>query len=235
MPKTKITLAEKIIEIDSLYDQVVDLCENYLCNDDREPDIKIISTEEKIAAERDVEDSGEYSDGYIETLSVYREIAERMLDFDTFLMHGSVVGVGDEAFMFSASSGVGKTTRTVKWLEQIENSFVVNGDKPLLKVCDDKILACGTPWSGKEHMNTNIIVPLKSIVILERNEKTSIEEISFGDAFLLLFKQTYKPNSPDLMIKTINLLKKTDGKIKFYKYRMNLENTNMVELYNAIR
>ena len=34
----------------------------------------------------------EYEDSYLETLAVYRKIAVGMLQYDTFLMHGAVVG-----------------------------------------------------------------------------------------------------------------------------------------------
>ena len=235
MPKFQIKLADKIIEIVSQYKEVFKLCADYLCEEGK-PDMRIVSTREAIAYEkhRDSE-SMHASKAYLETLAIYRAIAERMLEHSTFLMHGSVVAVGKEAFMFTAASGVGKTTRTNMWLEQIEGSYVVNGDKPLLKVCESGTLACGTPWSGKEQLHSNVMVPLRAIVFLERSERTDLKKISFSEAFVQLLQQTYRPQDPKLMAKTLGLLKKMGTGIEFYWYYMNLDDMDMRWLYEKIR
>ena len=141
---------------------------------------------------------------------------------DTFLMHGSVVALDNQAYMFTAPSGVGKTTRTRLWLDLYPDSIVVNGDKPLIKITSTEAIACGTPWCGKEGWNTNTMVPLRAIFLLERadeGEESSCEEISLGKAFPFLLQQTHRPEDPDLMRKTLSLLKSLEGKVKIYRFR----------------
>ena len=131
--------------------------------------------------------------GY-EVLALNRIIADKMLGYNTFLMHGAVVAYRGEAYMFAAPSGTGKTTRIRLWLDEYPDSFVVNGDKPLIKIDNEKAYACGTPWCGKEGWNRNTIVPLRAIYLLERSDfskKNKIEEVKIGEAFpdLLTFTE----------------------------------------------
>ncbi len=230
-----IRLAGKTIKIESRYEYVKQMCHSYICDSGRE-DIRVICSEKDIEYEREREtDDGEYTDDYLESLAVYRAIAEQMLEHSVFLMHGAVVAVGEEAFMLTAASGVGKTTRLNMWLEQVPDSRVVNGDKPLLRVTDTEILACGTPWAGKEKLSTNTEVPLRAILLLERAKETSLQRISFSEAFIQLFAQTYRPADRKLMTETLGLLRKLEHRVEFYRFCSNLEDTDMREIYADIR
>lgn len=237
MIKFSIKIAGLKIGIYAIYDRVKDMCSDYIDHSD-EPDFTVTITDSDIAKEAVKNDFSQEAmtpqiAAYLETLAVYRKIAENVLSFDTFLMHGSVVAVGDDAFMITAKSGIGKTTRTGFWLEQIQNSYVVNGDKPLIRIKDGQVYACGTPWRGKENLGSNRMVPLKGIYFLERAEENSIEEISFSDAFSKLMKQTYQPESSLNLIKTLNLLKQLDGKVRFFVYRSNLDRASVKLAYEA--
>lgn len=226
-----IRIAEKIIRIDSIYEYVAQMCEPYLCEPAR-PDIRVVCTEADIAYERSGVKSEEvYGDDYLESLAVYRQIAEQMTMYSTFLMHGAVAAVNGEAYMFTAASGVGKTTRLKGWLEQIKDSSVVNGDKPLLKVTDREILACGTPWCGKENLHTNTVVPLRAIILLERGEKEKLRKITFSEAFVKLLEQIYRPKKPDAMVQTLRLIKALDGRVQFFRYSSCLEDMDLRRVY----
>lgn len=163
-----------------------------------------------------------YDYGCLEPFIVLNKLADAVVLLDAIMMHGSVVAKDDYAYMFTAPSGVGKTTRTRIFLDTYSSSIVVNGDKPLIKITDTQVIACGTPWCGKEGWNTNTMVPLRAIFLLERveeGEDSSIEEISLGKAFPFLLQQTHRPEDPDLMRKTLSLLKSLEGKVKIYRFR----------------
>ncbi|MBQ0065580.1 MAG: hypothetical protein KBT48_07420, partial [Firmicutes bacterium] len=70
-------------------------------------------------------------------------------------------------------------------------------------------------------MNTNCQVPLKGIVILERSEENSLEEISFKEGFAILFQQTYRPNNPVQLKKTLELLQQLSHSVKIYRMHVN--------------
>ena len=181
---------------------------------------------EKCLAEREAIRRGYsqkfYFPGYLEAIAINRHIATNMLAYDTFLMHGSVIAKDGVAYMFTACSGVGKSTRTRLWLNLYPSSFVINGDKPLIKITDTEAIACGTPWCGKEGLNTDVMLPLKVIFLLERTdegEESSIEEICFEKGFPILLQQTYRPENPELLRKTLFLLKALNRKVKIYRFR----------------
>ncbi len=216
-----VAIAGHTIGIDTLYAETYSLCQPYFC--DLTPEFCIKVCKQDLAYEREeARNAGaHWNNGYLETLAVYRKISEAMLDYDTFLMHGAVVAVGDNAYMFTAESGTGKTTHIQKWLDNIPEAIVVNGDKPLIRVTDNEAIVCGTPWSGKEKLNTNTMVPLKTITLMERGEDNQIEEISFGEAFAFLLRQTYRPDEPIKMQKTLNLIFRLNGKVRFFRFVFN--------------
>ena len=77
----------------------------------------------------------EFSDGYLETLAVYRKLVLALLEDDFLLMHGSAIAVDGEAYIFIAKSGTGKSTHTRLWREMLgDRTVMVNDDKPLIHV-----------------------------------------------------------------------------------------------------
>lgn len=231
----KISIAGRTVEIKALYAQVYELCRDYICDMDKTADICIKSSENAIKYEKENNDGEDVTDGYLETLSIYRAIADEMIAYSTILMHGAVVAYNGAAYMLTSKSGIGKTTRIDQFLKQIDGSFVVNGDKPLIKFTDEGVFACGTPWCGKEKQNTNTIVPLRSIIILKRSKNSYIRELSYKEAFIPLLQQMYRPGSQELMTLSLTLLEKLENNVKFYQYGINLENMNMKRLYEAVK
>ncbi|WP_455057428.1 hypothetical protein [Jutongia sp.] len=182
-----IQLAEKRIRIKPLYDMVREYCKEYIVSDICEntekagssenvdktvipfADLIIQTSSEDIEYERkrsvrEADQTGqeaEYTDAYLETLAVYRKIAEWMPMHDTLLFHGSVIAVDGKAYLFTAKSGTGKSTHTRLWREYFgERAVMINDDKPLLKITQDGVYAYGTPWNGKHRLSTNISAPL---------------------------------------------------------------------------
>ncbi len=237
-----INLAGRVIAVHSIYDRVQRLCLAYLSDSSVGPDLSVNVDEAGITAEAQSAEADEgktvFSRPYLEQLAVYRQICEGLLAYDTYLMHGSVVATDpDHAYMLTARSGVGKTTRTRLWLEAIPGSFVVNGDKPLLKVEKDRVLACGTPWCGKEGMNSNCMVPLRAVFLLERadeNEESTCTELSLAEAFPVLFTQTYRPADPQRMKQTLQLIQRLEGKVRFFRLRSDRSTEAVRMAYAAV-
>ena len=174
----KIRLADVNIAVNSMHDEVFRLCRDYLT--DGTTDFYVSPAPADIALERvknlhEAEVEGilpvNYPDSYLETLAVYRKIAVEMLGHDTFLLHGAVIAVNDKAWLFTAPSGTGKTTHIRLWLDHIEGSYVVNGDKPLIRI-GEEVTAYGTPWAGKEGIGTAYVSRiLINIIVGQQQEK----------------------------------------------------------------
>ena len=174
-----ISIAGIPIRIEALYETTKEFCSEYLT--DKEPELTITSGMEKIRqeadltkeeAEREGKEQGRLGAPYLEQLAIYREIADRLTKRDILLFHASAIAVDGRAYLFAGRSGIGKSTHTRLWQEKLLNhASMVNDDKPLLKITESAILACGTPWNGKEKRGNNIMMPVKAICFLERAEK----------------------------------------------------------------
>ena len=204
-----VCLAGINIAVISIFDEVYELCRSYLT--DKPADMTVTVTPEDILHERiisvrEAQIEGipvvDYTDSYLETLAVYRKIVTKMLEFDTFLMHGAVVAVGDKAWLFTAPSGTGKTTHINLWLANIPGSYVVNGDKPLIHI-GDECTVYGTPWAGKEGMNRNVGVKLCGIVILNRGLENQINKVPMTQILPVLIQQIYRPREKSELEKTL--------------------------------
>ena len=221
-----VRLAGCVIGIDPLYEEIRTLCKPY-CVSEAVPDFTVHVSAEDLEQEerltrRNNKITGvplDYTPDYLETIAVYRKIASAMPAFDSFVMHGSVVSTQGQGYMFTAPSGVGKTTRTRLWLDAIPGSEVINGDKPILRVTEQGVYAYGTPWCGKEGWQSNISAPLRAVFLLERAEdgrENELRELSQAEAFPLLLRQTYMPAESEARQKVLQLLRTALGKMKVY-------------------
>ena len=218
-------IADKIIEIESFYEDVQKLCLPYKY--DGQPDMHISMCEKDIACERqkgsEEENINLFSDGYLETLAVYRKICDQMIEYDTILFHGSAISVDNEAYIFTATSGTGKSTHTRLWREMLgERAVMVNDDKPLIRISSDGVFVSGTPWDGKHHISSNITVPLKAICILERGSENVITEISAKEALPMLLQQSYHPPKPEARMRFLDLLESLTAQLRFYRLQCNI-------------
>ena len=230
MTEFTISLAGWPIGVRALFESTMRFCEGYLTRET--PKISVCVTEEDIAAEHEKarrEDALEglaphrYSDAYLETLALYRKITAALLGHDILLFHGCVMGYAGRAYIFTAPSGTGKTTHSRLWLSEIPGSYVLNGDKPLLRVERDRVLACGTPWQGKEKMGRNEMLPIAAICVLKRDSANRIRPLTAHDALPALIGQSNRPQEAEAMLKTLNLIDRLSKLTDLYELGCNME------------
>lgn len=154
-----------------------------------------------------------------ESQALYHRIAEIMPSFSVINMHGVIVSDGVFSYIFIAPSGVGKTTRARLFVKTHPDAFILNGDKPLIRVESNRVVACGSPWNGKEGYGVNDEIPLKAIFLLERADETQLTELTIGEAFDDILRQTYIPSNTENIIKTIQIIKAMEGKVRLYRFR----------------
>ena len=230
----KYIIAGVTVEIESIYPDVHTLCAEYGCADSAIAAVSVHITPEDIAAEqvksdREAELEGkpavQYPACYLENLAVYRKLAKAMLmEHEILLFHGSAIAVENRAVLFTAKSGTGKSTHTRLWREMLgERCYMVNDDKPLLRISAEETQVCGTPWNGKHGLGTNCSVPLKAICVLERGERNEIEALEPKDVLPMLIQQSYRPENPKAMLQLLKLIDKMAKNVKFYRLRCNMD------------
>ena len=243
MMTKKYKIAERVVEINSLYEKVHNYCRDY--ETDETADFSVSITPDDIVYEKQKTDSEyayeglplpNFSDALLEETAVYRKIGEKMPDYDTIIFHGSVIAVEGQGFLFTAKSGTGKSTHTRLWREYLgEKAVMVNDDKPMLKITDNGVIAYGTPYNGKHHLGCNMSVPLKAICILTRGEKNSIVRIDKKEAYAMLLQQVYRPNDPVQMAKTLKLLDRMAENVGLYKLACNMDIEAAKVAYNGMK
>ncbi len=241
--KGKYKIADKIIEIDSLYQDVHDYCQDY--RSEGTADFTVIITQADIDNERNRSKRNDiaqgrtvqnWSDRYLEKLAVYRQIAEHMPRYNTFLFHGSVIAVDGAGYLFTAKSGTGKSTHTRLWRKLLGGQAVmVNDDKPLIRVDHDGVTVFGTPYNGKHHLGSNISVPLKAVCILERAKENTIRKISKAEAYTMLLQQSYRPDNHIALAKTLTLIDKMTDFVTLWRLGCNMDISSAETSYQAMK
>lgn len=219
-----VRIAEINILIHSKYERVYRDCRDYIIKEPQGHDLEIVIDEGMLSKELEQiqqSDINFHSLKAAESLLVHRLIAEALPDYNAFLMHGASVAVNDSAYLFSAKSGTGKTTHVRRWLKGLDNAFVVNGDKTVILMRENEAFACGTPWCGKEKFGRNVLVPLKSIIMMERSDRNYMEKVSFKTVFPSLLEQTFLSSDARKMKKTLNLMSQMGHLVSFYKFYFN--------------
>lgn len=232
-----IKLADINVGITSFYKATKEFCSEYLSNDRSDFNITISKNdiESQQSKSYNYYPKNRFSGEYLETLAVYRKIAEKMPGYNTLLMHGSVIAVDGTAYMFTAKSGTGKSTHTKLWREVFrDRAVMVNDDKPLIKITDSSVIAYGTPWNGKHHLGSNISAELKAVCILSRAEQNHIEPISKAAAWQYLFMQTYRPADISAAEKTLYLIDNLANSVKLYSLGCNMQLSAALTAYNGI-
>lgn len=229
-------LAGHAVEIDSLHSQVHEMCRAYRTQDSPELCLSIqqgdIDEERRRSRSiRGGEDAGRAgseearlsggSDAYLETLAVYRKLAEALVERGILLFHGSALAVDGAGYIFAARSGMGKSTHARLWRELLGGRVtMVNDDKPLLEVTPAGVAVWGTPWDGKHHLSCNISVPLRAICLLERAEaENTIEPITAKEAWPALWRQCYRSADPVKLRSTMMLTDALSRSARLYRLR----------------
>lgn len=195
-----ISLCKVKIEIDNRFTYVEKLCRDYIVSDSQTPAFRVAVTL------REVEDYVAHvgrpmAQDEAESYLIYRKICGQMPAYNAYLLHAAVVSIDGKGYAFSASRGQGKTTHTALWEELFagQGVFVVNGDKPLIKLEDNgQITAWGTPWCGKEGKQVNTSVPLCGICFLEKGKINQIYAASVADGVARMLQSTILPPTSGL-------------------------------------
>lgn len=243
MPNFKLRLADKVIAAECIYSATAEFCKDYLADADADVSVSVTQSDIAYEARKSAEEGAlegfaprEFSPEYLETLALYRKIAEALVNYGIILFHGSAVSVDGEAYIFTAKSGTGKSTHTRLWREYLgDRCVMVNDDKPLIAITERGATVYGTPWNGKHRLGSNISADLKAICILVRAEQNSIVKQSPRETFGELFSQTYRFADPMGMKKTLEILDSILSKVSIYRLGCNMDIEAAQVAYNQMR
>ena len=112
---------------------------------------------------------------------------------ESLLLHASAVCHRGKAVLFTAASGVGKTTQAELW-QKYRNAVILNGDKMFLTKDSGKITAWGSPWNGSSPYAENTGAEPAAIVVLEQGKENRIRKLSGMEVLQNLLPHIFFPN-----------------------------------------
>ncbi len=175
--------------------------------------------------------------GSVEYMKTGARFYTAALALGCFYLHSSAVVCDGRAYLFSANSGVGKSTHTQNWLKRFGSgrAYLLNDDKPLIRLVNGVYYACGTPFSGKTDQSRNESVPLAGICFLSRGSVNEIARMDKGDVFPLLYEQTVRPPREDDMMKLLDMAEKLIEDVPFYRLTCTPEEESAEVSYAGMR
>lgn len=231
----QILIADLRVEIHYRYPYIEKQCFSWMEKAEQLPDMAVEASDEEIRKEKE-EAAVPVTLGQCESICIYRAIAKRLTAFSAFVMHGAVVQVDGEAYVFAARSGVGKTTHTKLWLEYFKGrAAYINGDKPVMRWRDGKLYAYGTPWMGKENFGSPGCAPVRAVCFLERGERNRIWRADDREIVERLFCQVLVPENRTEVIQFMEMMDAMVSDIPFYILKCNISQEAVKTAYEAMR
>lgn len=203
----KYKIADLIVEFEPQFEMLKTRASKYETTDETKVNLKMMLNKEKLRKEEGSLEVSEY-------IAFGSSFYEALVKFNGCLLHASAVVVDDEAYLFSAPCGTGKSTHTSLWMKYLADKkpYILNDDKPAIRVIKDEVFAYGTPFSGKYDMSENKKVKVKAICFLEQAKTNSIRKLDSKEAIDLFMGQTINSLQKEdtiLFLQTLdNILKK---------------------------
>ena len=159
---------------------------------------------------------------------------EFLINNGGFLLHSSCVVYEEYAYLFSAFSGVGKSTHTNLWVKHFKGAKILNDDKPAIVIENSRIYAYGTPFSGKTDLNINACYPIKAIIFLERGINNEIHLLSGKEAIYNILSQTIRPSDDKTMENLLFIINMVVKAIPIYGLKCNISDEAVELVYRTV-
>ena len=219
----KYLIADLVTEFSPKFDNLKKLCEAFIYNGNRSIDVNLSVSDEyieklhkKMTDESTIENAEEFA---------YSGVFNRaIIKHNAMLIHSSAICYNGGAYLFSARSGVGKSTHTKLWLKAFPDKVeIINDDKPVVRLVDNIPIVFGTPFDGGSGIANNKSAPLKAVVFLERGTENEIRKATSQEILNNLYFSTVRfinRVDADLLLKNIEKIMKS---AEFYIMKCNMD------------
>ena len=174
MKNITILLADISIAVAIIYDETAKRFKDYLT--DKTPLYYLEMSTERVNEElmllRQEHPWYKYTELDAEFNAIYRDLTEIFMKNDAFIFHALMLGLNNDGYVFTAPSGIGKSTHGKLWEEVFTNQVqIINGDKPILRIVNNCLYGYGSPWQGKENIKDYSLENLREniAIVLQKN------------------------------------------------------------------
>ena len=236
-------IADVPFEVQPIFESTRAYCAAYLTEREAEYQVSVCREElieEQRLLDLEADEEGlkrrKFSEMFLERSVIQRKVAQMLLEQDVLLMHGSTVAVDGQAYLFTAPCGTGKSTHTRLWREVFgERAVMVNDDKPFLQITSDGVLACGSPWTGKHGLGSNVSFPMKGICILSRGSENRIRLLAPEDAADFLRSQCFVPEDSEQAGRALELLDRLIRMVSLWQMECTKQPEAAITAYQAMK
>lgn len=157
------------------------------------------------------ESEGHFSLHYLQDLKEYlagnatlfylSALEYRMIRKGDMILHSSYILDRNQAVLFTAPSGTGKSTQAHLW-QDVRGSQIVNGDRALLQKGENGWYAGGWPMSGSSGISMPRLSPIKAVIVLSQSSRNLGHRLTAEEGFDALKKEiVLRPwNSADIAL-----------------------------------
>lgn len=215
----KYKIADVVVDMEIRSPYLIGLCADFEYCGNEPSDFTLEISKADLRAQH--EKYPQRSFGQAESSIVFNKLGRYLLENKRGLIfHSSAVAVDGYAYLFTAHSGVGKSTHARLWRELLGNkALMVNDDKPMLTLEDGKVYVNGTPWQGKHNLGNNVKVPVKAICSVERGRENLIEHATPSEMAVTVLQQTVRPDDGKTMSLLLELIDTVLSRVDLYKLK----------------
>ncbi len=230
----KYLIADLVVEYEPRYELLNSFLEKFTYHGTRPTNIKLTLSDEYLSdlLSRMTDTATPES---AESFGVGNMFFKRALKFDTMLVHSSAVLYKGEAILFSAMSGVGKSTHTRLWKQAFGTKVsILNDDKPALRIIDGNPIVFGTPFDGGSGIAENGSAPLRAIVFINRAEENSVRVPGTTEVLQNLYFSTVHMLSDMSAEAMLSIFDKLITTTKFYVLNCNMDISAAYTAFDAV-
>ena len=115
-------------------------------------------------------------------------LERKMYQHNHYVLHSSYMVYQNHAILFTAPSGVGKSTQATLW-EKYRHIKIINGDRTLITKEKNQYFASGWPVCGSSQICHNQTYPLAAIVMLDQGPINKVQQLSYFEKTKRLVKE----------------------------------------------
>ncbi len=167
---------------------------------------------------------GAGKEAFIENGTIQWMLSKKLSTYGAFYLHSSAICLDGEAYLFMAPPGTGKSTHTRLWRETFgDRAWMINDDRPFLRIFEGCVRAYGTPWMGQRRLGCNGSAPLKAGAWLLRGSGNRIEPLAKAEAFPVIYREAQILPDRTLKKSLAGHIKTLLDMVPFYRLRCNME------------
>lgn len=169
-----------------------------------------------------MEKYNDFSEEMSERAVVKYKMDKCLAEYGAFPLHATSLSYNGYAYIFTAASGVGKSTHAKRWREAFgSNVVMINDDRPYLKVTQDGIFAYSHPQAGKHKIYSNTSAQVRLIGKIIRDPENYVVRVPKTVFFPYLVQQSFTMDEPQITEKIIKLIIQVVNRVDFAEIHCN--------------